>query len=35
MKYFDFDLTAVTAVTVKVTAVKGTISQKILRGETI
>jgi hypothetical protein len=35
MKYFEFDLTAVTAVTTKVTAVKGTILQKFLRGITI
>jgi hypothetical protein len=38
MKYFEFDLTAVnavTAVTAKVTAVKGIIFQKVLRGKTI
>jgi hypothetical protein len=35
MKYFEFDLTAVTAVTAKVTAVKGTILQKVLRGISI
>ncbi len=35
MKYFDFDLTAVTAVTAKVTAVNGTILLKVFRGEYI
>jgi len=31
LKYSEFDLTAVTAVTAKVTAVKATIPQKVLR----
>jgi hypothetical protein len=35
MKYFEFDLTAVNAVTAKVTAVKGTIFHKVSRGKTI
>ena len=35
MKCFEFEFTAVTAVTAKVTAVKGTIFQKVLRGKTI
>jgi hypothetical protein len=35
MKYFEFEFTAVTTVTAKVTAVKGTIFHKVSRGKTI
>jgi hypothetical protein len=35
MKYFDFAVTAVTAVTFEVTAVSGTILLKVFSGEDI